>query len=106
MMAPEPRGSQVLIPNLHFVCIILCVNVGINIGVNMVSHRCKHGFNIIVNMQKLALCDIFILTLLCHTYIFLHLVYIKLCEIFIPNLLCHTYIFCPLFVLSFVRFLF
>ena len=42
----------------------------------------------------IMLCEIFILTLLCPTYIFLHFVCIILCEIFILTLLCHTYIGC------------
>ena len=40
----------------------------------------------------IILCEIFILTLLCDTYIFLHFVCIVLCEIFILKPLCHTYI--------------
>ena len=48
---------------------------------------------------------IFILTLLCHTYIFLGFVFIILCEIFILTLLCHTYIGCQ-FVSTLVRLLF
>ena len=69
----------------------ICENIGLNIGVNICVH-------IGVNIQKehfvcVIFCEIFILTLLCHTYIFLHFVCIILCEIFILTLLCHTYIF-------------
>jgi len=90
------------------------VNIGLSIGVNICV-------NIVANIQKehfvcVIFCEIFILTLLCHTYIFLHFVCIILyevfiltllcntynflhfaciilCEIFVPTLLCHTYIF-------------
>ena len=41
----------------------------------------------------IMLCEIFILTLSCDTYIFFHFVCIIHCEIFILTLLCHTYIF-------------
>ena len=77
---------------------------------------CKHRFkhvNIDVNMQKdhfvcIILCEIFLLTLLCHTYIFLHIVCIILCELFILTLFCHTYMFlhfvciilCEIFILT------
>merc|ERR1712236_173430 len=79
------------------------VNIGLRIGVNMCV-------NIGVNMQKvhfvcIILCEIFILTLLCPTYIFLHFVCIILCEIFILTLLCHTYIGCQQ-VFTLVGFLF
>ena len=65
------------------------VNIGLNIGLHIFVNIC-------VNMQIehcIILCGIFILTLLCHTYIFLYFVCIILCEIFIWTLLCHTYIF-------------
>ena len=53
---------------------------GVNIGLSI-------GVNICVNIQKehfvcVIFCEIFILTMLCHTYIFLHYVCIILSEIF------------------------
>ena len=90
---------------------------GVNIGMRWCKHRCIHVVNIGVNMgmniQKehfvcIILCEIFILTLLCHTYIFQHFVCIMLCEIFILTLSCDTYIFlhfvciihCEIFILT------
>ena len=61
----------------------MCLHIGIHIGVNMQ----KEHFVCII------LCDIFILTLLCYTLIFLQFVCIILFDIFILTLLCHKNIF-------------
>ena len=83
----------------------ICLNIGVNICANI---DINIGVKIGVNMQKehfvcIILCEIFILTLLGHTYIGCQQVSTLVGFLFHHCCVIPTF-FCTLFVSSFVRF--